>query len=393
MKKNYDVIIIGGGMAGLPLGLILARQGKKVACIDRDDPKVQATEKFDGRTVAISAGGAEIMQKAGVWEEILKQACPINEIKITDNGSPTLLNFLSEEVEGQTFGHIIENKIVRQALFNAAKQEKNLDHIAPQNVEKFTSFEDRSEITLSNGDHLTCDLLVGADGRFSWVREQAGIRTRGWQYNQTALICVVSHENPHNNIALEDFRSSGPFAVLPMTDDAKGTHRSSIVWTEHGPKRKSSKNLSDDDFNQKLNDLFPDFYGDVKRIGPLQSYPLGLTHAEKYTAERLVLISDAAHAIHPIAGQGLNIGLRDVKKLAELLENTDDCGNSEILKEYESARRIDNMGMIFATDSLNRLFSNNIPPVRWARRFGLKAVGKLPPVKKFFMKQAMGLRG
>ena len=393
MKTDYDVVIIGGGMAGLPLALILAKSGKKIACIDRDDPKIQVTEKFDGRTVAISAGGAEIMKSASIWENILEQACPILDIKITDNGSPTLLEFLASDVEDRSFGHIVENRFLRQALFNAAEQEENLTHIAPQSIDSFETFSDHVEIKLSNKEKISTQLLVGADGRFSWVREQAKIRTRGWQYNQSALICVVEHENPHENIAVEDFRPAGPFAILPMVDDEKGNHRSSIVWTEHGPKRRSAKNLSDEDFNHKLNELFPDLYGNVKRAGPLQSYPLGLIHAEKYVGQRLVLVSDAAHAIHPIAGQGLNIGLRDVKKLAELVSQYDDAGDPDLLDEYQSARRIDNMAMIFATDTLNKLFSNNIMPVRMARRFGLKAVSKLPFAKKFFMKQAMGLRG
>ncbi len=392
MSNHFDVIIIGGGMAGLPLALCLAKTGKKVVCIDRDDPHKQATEKFDGRTVAISAGGSEIMTMAGVWEDILKDACPIKEIKISDNGSDSLLNFLSDEVNGDHFGHIIENRLVRRALFEAAKNQENLTHLAPQSVEKFETSSDQVEVSLSNGDILTANLLVGADGRFSWVRDQAEIRTRGWEYNQRALICIVAHEHPHNNIAIEDFRSAGPFAILPMIDDDKNNHRSSIVWTEHGVKRKSAKNLSDDEFQKTLQNLFPDFYGKVKRAGPLQSYPLGLIHAEKYTGQRLALISDAAHAIHPIAGQGLNIGLRDVKKLVELISHSDDAGNEALLKEYERARKIDNTAMIFATDTLNRLFSNNITPIRMARRFGLKTVSKLPIAKKFFMKQAMGLR-
>ncbi len=392
-NRTYDVIIIGGGMAVLSLALCLAKEGKSVACIDRDDPQVQATAKFDGRTIAVSAGSAEVLKKAGIWEGIKEKACPIRQINITDGGSPTLLEFLSEDIGDESFGHIIENRIVRTALFAAAAKQKNLDHIAPQSVTDFKISDETVTVTLADGKTLCAQLLVGADGRGSWVREQAYIRTRGWEYNQHALICTVQHENPHNNIALEDFRPSGPFAVLPMTDDENGNHRSSIVWTEHTSKRRSAARISEEDFHKKLNDYFPDFYGSVKKISPLQTYPLGLIHAEKYISQRLVLISDAAHGIHPIAGQGLNLGLRDILKLTELLKDAEDCGAPALLEEYQRARRIDNMAMIFATDSLNKLFSNDLLPVRMARRFGLKAVGKLPFAKKFFMKQAMGLRG
>ena len=391
-EKIYDALIIGGGMSGLTLALALAKTGRKVACIDRDDPKKQLAPEFDGRTIAISAGSAHAMQAAGVWEALRPDACPIHEIQITDSGSATLLDFLSKEIGDQSFGHIVENRCVRQCLFAAADAEKNLDHLAPQKAESFRILEDHAEVTLEDKTVLRSKLLVGADGRGSWVREEAKIRTRGWSYHQQAVICTVEHEHPHNYIALEDFRPEGPFAVLPMTDGKNGAHRSSVVWTEHGSRRRSAMNLSEDDFNSRLNELFPVFYGQVTRITPAQVYPLSLIHAEKYTSARLALVADAAHGIHPIAGQGLNIGLRDVLELVKLSEDYDDMGDPRLLKAYERARRIDNMAMIFATDSINKLFSNNIAPVRLARRAGLRAVGKLPFAKKFFMKQAMGLR-
>jgi 2-octaprenyl-6-methoxyphenol hydroxylase len=390
--KNYDVIIIGGGMAGLSLSLLLAKGDKKVACIDRDAPESQVTEKFDGRTVALSAGTAKILTEVGIWENILIQACPINDIIITDNGSPTLLQFLANEVGNKSFGHIIENRLMRKVLFQTVRSQKNLDHFAPESVINFEVNNEYITVTLSNKTKINCKLLVGADGKNSWLRTQLGIRTRGWEYNQRAVIAIITHENHHHFRALEDFRTEGPFAVLPMIDDDQGRHRSSIVWTEHGPKRCSLMAISDKDFDHKLNMLLPEFYGLSQVISSRQLYPLELKHAETYIASRTALVADAAHAIHPIAGQGLNIGLRDVKTLADLVLKDDDPGNPSLLEEYQRQRRIDNMGMIFATDSLNKLFSNNILPVRLARRFGLRAVSNLPFAKKFFMKQAMGLR-
>ena len=390
--KSYDIIIIGGGLAGLPLALCLAKQEKQVLCIDRDDPKTQLKAEFDGRTIAISAGSARIMHEAGIWDELLKHACPINEIKIMDNGSHSLLDFLSEEVENQSFGHIIENNIVRSTLFKAVEEAKNLTHLAPASVQEFTQNKDHVDVVVEGQEPISAKLLVGADGRNSGVREEAGIRTRGWPYNQRAVICTVQHENPHQHVAVEDFRPEGPFAILPMTDGPNGEHRSSLVWTEHGPKRRSIMNYDDARFDAALNERFPDFYGEVKRLTPRQSFPLGLIHAERYTSKRVALVADAAHGIHPIAGQGLNIGLRDVQKLSKLAGKVEDPGSPEILERYERSRRLDNMGMIFATDSLNKLFSNNIPPLRAARKLGLQAVSRLPIAKKFFMKQAMGLR-
>lgn len=391
-QTDFDVIIIGGGLSGLTLALCLASRGVKTACIDRDNPVTQATLAFDGRTVAISAGSAAILEDAGIWDDLLPQACPITDIQITDGGLPTLLDFGADEVNSKSFGHIIENRHLRKALFTAAKSAKNLTHIAPAQVDAFEVDDNAVSVRLATGKTMSAKLLVGADGKNSWVREQAGIRTRGWQYHQRAIICVVTHEHPHHNCAVEDFRPEGPFAILPMVDNDKGQHCSSIVWTEHGPKNRSALNFDEEMFNLALSVYFPDSYGEVKQLTKAQAYPLGLTHAARYTAPRIALIADAAHAIHPIAGQGLNIGLRDVQELVALVSTAEDPGHPDVLDAYERARRIDNMAMIFATDTLNKLFSNNIPPVRFLRRLGLKAVGKIPAAKRFFMKQAMGLR-
>lgn len=225
-------------------------------------------------------------------------------------------------------------------------------------------------------------------------QEWAGIGTRDKDFNQKAIVCIVKHEHPHNNTAIEDFRQEGPFAILPLLDDAHGNHRSSIVWTQHSKEKDSCYEWDEKTFNTALQERFPVFYGRVEQAGARFSYPLTLLHAQSYTAPRMALVADAAHGIHPIAGQGLNLGLRDVDALASLLikakEEKKDCGDEKILEQYERLRRLDNSLMAGATDFLNGIFSNNSSSVRNARTLGLKMIQKLPKVRRFFMYQAMG---
>lgn len=396
-----DVAIIGGGISGLTLGALLARGGVRVICIDRDDPAVQAGEAFDGRTMAISFGSRQILEAAGLWAFLDGRACPIREIAIYDGGGPRRLTFSSAEAGGETFGWIVDIRDLRAELFALAARTPGLVHLAPARVLEIESPDegkDHSAILIKeNGvsKKITARLVVGADGRGSFTRRSAGIATRGWSYGQRALVCTVAHEHPHNNIAVEDFRPEGPFAILPMCDAADGTHRSSIVWTEHG-RGVSAMDFDDQTFDVALAARFPAEYGAVRRIGKRFSYPLSLLHAKTYIAPRRVLVADAAHGIHPIAGQGLNIGLRDVSALADLIVRAQregrDIGEESFLRFYERKRRIDNMAMAGATDFLNYLFSNDIVPVRAARRMGLRAVAHLPFVKRFLIAQAMGAK-
>lgn len=401
-NRMTDVAIIGGGISGLTLGVLLARGGLRVACLDRDDPAMRANPAFDGRTMAISAGSRRVLESAGLWDLLKDQACPIREIAIYDGGGPRRLTFHSDEVGGQTFGWIVDIRDLRAGLFDLAARTPGLIHLAPATVLRIDpsfSAQDNVTITLEEKGteeapaQIQARLVVGADGRGSFTRRDAGIGTRGWSYGQKALVCSVAHENPHENIAVEDFRPEGPFAILPMCDDADGTHRSSIVWTEHG-NGPSAMAFDEKTFDVALAARFPARYGAVRRIGQRFSYPLSLLHAKTYIAPRRVLVADAAHGIHPIAGQGLNIGLRDVAALAGLVVQAHrdgrDVGGDDVLKVYERARRFDNMAMAGATDLLNHLFSNDIAPVRLARRIGLAAVARLPFAKRFFMAQAMG---
>lgn len=396
MDHKTDIAVVGAGLSGLALSCILAAQGINVICIDRMDPKNILNSNFDGRTTAISLGSKHVLQRAGIWKKIEVHGCAIEDIHIMDNSSPILLEFLAEDAKEDAFGWIFENLTLRKALYERATELECLFLHAPQNIESFTRHDDHICIQTDDDETaIKATLLIGADGRRSAVREWANIKTRHWDYNQSALICTVTHENPHNHIAIEDFRNEGPFAVLPMRDDDKGHHRSSLVWSYHGKNPDDNPaSWPDDVFNVALNARFPDFYGEVSANTKRQTYPLGLIHAHNYTVQRTALIADAAHAIHPIAGQGLNLGYRDVDVLCDLLieahKNKNDFGDKDLLKTYEQKRRLDITAMTATTDLLTRLFSNDSKLVGMARKIGLQGIQKFKPARTFFMNQAMG---
>lgn len=389
-SKIYDVAIVGGGLAGLTLSCLLGKHGLKIACIDQQGA---AQSTGDLRTTVISYGSRLILEEAGIWARMDSEPGPIEEIKILDGNSPLLLDFLKEESNGKIFGWNTENADLRAAMMKTIAALENVDHIAPAKVNDFKVEKDKAHIMLDGGGSITAKLIVGADGRKSFTRDWMDVPVREWNYRQRAIICNVTHENPHHNIAVEHFFPAGPFAILPMSCSKTGEHRSSVVFTEHGPVNKSLMRLSDDDFNNELQKNFPENYGRVQMLGRRAAYPLSLIHAAHYIAPRMALVADAAHGIHPIAGQGLNLGFRDVKALADILKDAPDPGAADILEMYQRRRRPDNMAMVAVTDALVRLFSNNIAPVRALRRTGLKMIGKLPAAKRFFIRQAMGDRG
>ncbi len=401
-RKSYDVIVVGGGLAGLTMTALLAARGARALCLDRDAPQAQLKTNFDGRTTAISWGSRKVMRVAGVWKSLEPEACAIETIQIldgsaNDRASAPPLTFASREVGNRAFGWIVENRLLRQALLDRVRKHKNAGHIAPALVADFAREDEGVTVILKDGRAFSAPLVIGADGRDSFTREWMGIGARAWRYDQRAIVCVAEHENPHDNVAVEHFRAEGPFAILPMTDGPRGVYRSSVVWTEHVPARKSALRYDQDSFDAALQARFPAFYGAVKQSGGRFSYPLGLIHAHNYVAPRMALVAESAHGIHPIAGQGLNMGFRDIAALAGLvgaaLDAGDDPGSKDLLSEYQRQRRFDNMAMAGATDSLNRLFSNDIGPVRIVRSLGLRAVARLPGAKQFFMKQAMGAAG
>lgn len=397
---DYDVVIIGGGMGGGTLAALLGESGFRVACIDRDDPARLGDANADGRTIAISWGSKQVLDMAGCWTSagagVADSACPIRTIDILDGGSPLLLQFDSTEVGGESFGWIVENYRLRRNLIARMTALSSVDSFAPATVAAITRDDDRVQVHLQDGRVIGAALLVGADGRQSAVRDWAGIGTRGWSYRQRALVCTVEHEHPHNHVAVEHFRAQGPFAILPMNDTADGVHRSSVVWTEHGAERHSMLHAPVDVFNAGLAARFPDSYGWVRLAGKRFAYPLTLQHAYVYTAPRVALVADAAHGIHPIAGQGLNLGFRDIAALHDVLnaarERGDDLGGDGVLRAYEQRRRMDNMAMAGTTDALVWLFSNMRAPLPVLRKAGLRMVARVPVAKRFFMHQAMGRR-
>lgn len=390
---DCDIAIIGGGLAGLTLAALCGAAGLSVVCIDKVDPAVQM--KRDERTMAVSYGSHLILKEAGLWEACLPEACPIQDIRILDGrDSPVFLNFLSDEMEGRDFGWIIDTAVLRNSCLTRLAALESVKLLAPVRAKGFEFLEDTAALILESGERITAKLIVGADGRASPVREALEIPTRGVDYGQRALVCIVKHEHPHNNVAVEHFWPEGPFAVLPAADAPDGAHRSSVVFTEHGPEAHSMMHFSREAFLTALQLRMPDSYGAVEILKGPQAYPLTLVHATRYIGPRAALIGDAAHGIHPIAGQGLNLGYRDVKALAGLVIKAraagQDIGAADLLAAYARARRVDVTAMIAVTDALVRLFSNDIPPIRLLRKAGMRAVSKLPFAKKFFMRKAMG---
>ncbi len=385
-EKIYGIAVIGGGLAGLTLCCLAGQGGLKIICLD------QSTFATGGdlRTTAISYGSRKILEEAGIWQNLSTTPCPIEDIKILDGDSPVLLDFLKSEADGKTFGWIVENSDLRAAMMKTLSARKNIEHRTPVKVEDFAVDDQLAHVILPNGETIHTKLVVGADGKKSFTRGWMDVPVREWAYNQRAVICTAIHEHPHNNTAIEHFWPAGPFAVLPMADDENGRHRSSVVFTEHGPEKNSMMKLDEESFNTELNKRFPENYGRVHMTGRRASHTLSLVHAARYIAPRMCLVADAAHGIHPIAGQGLNLGFRDVKALADFVKTAPDPGTFDILENYQRTRRFDNMAMVAATDALVRLFSNNKAPVRALRRTGLKMVGKFPAAKRFFISRAMG---
>ena len=396
--QHYDLVICGGGLAGMTTAAILAGRNLKIALVDRLTPEAMLDKRFDTRTTAISFGSAQVLEQAGVWDKVAKEGAPITTIDVQEGHAPFILKFEAQEAETDAFGWIFSNRRLRLALMDRLRSLDNLTFLTPYEVWNYEANPDQAILELRQSDgrirRLTADLLIAADGRNSILRTLADIPLIRHQYGQKALVGTVYHTNPHQGLAVERFMPDGPFAILPLTDSAKGEHRSALVWTmeENGP---DFSRWPDDLFQQALKERFDNRYGEVRWQGPKMTFPLSLYHAQQMTAERLLLLSDAAHAIHPIAGQGLNLGMQDIALLSRLLKtesehNQADFGRPGILAEYERTRRPAVFQMVAATDLLNRLFSNRIGSVKILRNIGLAAVERIPLLKRFFMNVAMG---
>jgi len=389
-----DIVIVGGGLVGGSLALGLARHGVKSTLVDRLPPAASISPTFDGRASAISASGQTLLAAIGLWPHLAARAQPILDIRVSDGPSLLFLHYDHRDLGEGPLGYMVENRHLREAI--AAEITTNsalINVVAPATVRGFHQDADSAVVELADGREITAKLVITAEGKASTLREAAGLRVTGWNYAQTAIVATIAHTAPHNGIAHERFLPAGPFAILPL----QGGHRSSLVWTEAQSRAEHYLALCDDRFVSEIAERVGAFLGELSLVGPRFSYPLGLQFAAGYVKGRLVLTGDSAHAIHPIAGQGLNLGLRDVAALVEILVDNVHLGLDPAhptgLDRYERWRRADNLLMAGVTDILNRLFSNDIAAVRLARDVGLGVINNIAPVKRFFMRHAMGTVG
>jgi len=392
--RRVDVLISGGGMVGLPLGLALAQGGLKTVIADAAPPAKVLDPAFDGRVSALAYASVRMLGALGVWGELAPHAQPIREILVTDGqagkpASPFSLHFDAQEVGADSLGHIAENRHIRAALYQAVGAAANLELMAPAAVTSLTVEAGGAIARLADGEEIFASLVIAADGRESVLRAQMGMQIIGWSYPQTGIVATVEHEKPHNGVAYEHFLPSGPFAILPMTGN-----RSSLVWTEAKTKAPALLALDEAGFNAELARRFGAHLGATKSAGPRWSYPLSFHLARDFVKPRFALAGDCAHGIHPIAGQGLNLGLKDAAALAEVLLDAArlgrDIGALDTLKRYERWRRFDSFALAASTDALNRLFSNDIAPLRHLRDLGLGIVDSIGPARRFFMRHAGG---
>ena len=394
--ETRDLLILGGGLVGMALALAAAKQGISSHVIDRADPAELTKEGFDDRATAISTASWHLFENIGIAEYLEPFACDIASIAVTDQNKPGRLDFTPEPHEG-TLGRMFPNRRLRLALFEAAAEEPLINWAAKAEIVERERSEFGVAAVLNDGRKLKGRLMIAAEGRQSPTRDQAGITIAKWDYKHRAIIAGLTHSKPHGNVAWEIFYPAGPFALLPMNDDADGTHRSSLVWTVSEEDGKGVTKLGDRAFIAEVQKRMGDILGEVTSVGARSSYPLGFHHTAKITGERLALIGDAAHGIHPIAGQGLNLGLRDVGALVQVLVEGAriglDPGDPELLKRYETWRGLDSFMVALATDGLTRLFGVPTGAASAVRRLGMAAVQRTPFLKTFFMDEARGVSG
>ena len=397
MKTDTDVIIVGGGLNGPALALALASGGIRSIIVDATPKSVHDDPDFDGRSYALSLTSVNMLKALGIWSGIADNTQPMLDIVVTDGKagegvSPLHLHFDHREIEEGPMGHMVEDRYLRHALLAALETEPLIEHIAPQMVTGQSINDGHASVTLADGRNLTAHLIVGCDGRKSQTAMRAGIQRSRKPYHQTGLVCAISHELPHNGVAHQFFMPPGPLAILPLPGN-----RSSIVWTETTDRAQTIAAMSDDEYLKELHPRFGDFLGKITLTGARFAYPLDLTLAQSFTAERVALAGDAAHGVHYIAGQGLNLGLRDVAALAETLINAarrgEDIGSSIVLDAYAQWRRVDTTTLVASTDTINRIFSNDNPLLRLGRDLGMSVVNAIPAARRKLIREAAGLNG
>ncbi|SDD29141.1 UbiH/UbiF/VisC/COQ6 family ubiquinone biosynthesis hydroxylase [Kordiimonas lacus] len=391
-KLETDITIIGGGLAGMTAAIGLAEHGFEVAVVDMAPQGDLTAAGYDGRASALAFASCQLFEALGIWKHMEPYAQPILEIRVSDGPSLLSLHFDHETLGDGPLGHMVENRHTRIALFERLKEIKGVTLLAPERVAEIDRTKEGVTTTLTSGTVIKSDLIIGADGRGSLVRQHAGIPVSVIDYKQHGIVCSVEHEFSHCGIAHERFLPSGPFAILPLCGN-----RSSLVWTEKSHLTDTIMGLSDRAFESEVRRRIGDFLGEVKVIGGRWAYPLTLQYGQDYVADRLALIGDAAHGIHPISGQGLNLGLKDVAALIETLVDARrvglDIGAMSVLENYGRWRTTDNASVYAITDGFNRLFSNDIAPIKLLRDVGMAAVDQVVPLKNFFMQHARGTVG
>ncbi len=393
-SDRFDLAVVGGGMVGAALACALGQAGCRVAVIEAREPqRVWSDGEIAYRVSALSRASQNLLLRLGAWPRMQELGVSVyRAMQVWDQGGHGQIRFDSADVGEPDLGHIVENRVTQLALWECLERIECVDLMCPARVADYSLDTDYARLQLDCGDTLEAKLLVGADGRDSAIRARAGIDTRGWDYDQHALVANVVHELSHEATAWQRFRNSGPLAFLPLADG-----RSSIVWSTSPELARELMQLDEPDFCGQLGEAFGHRLGGVTRSGPRGVFPLRLQHAGHYVLPRLALVGDAAHAIHPLAGQGVNLGFMDAAELAEQLilasNNGRDLGGIQTLRRYERARKGENMAMLGAMDVFKRLFSNEILPLRLLRNTGLNLAERITPVKNLFLRRALGTIG
>ncbi len=397
MTQNADILIVGGGLNGCAMALAFAGTDLKITLVDALPVPDRKAPGFDGRSYALALASKRMLSALGLWETLGKHAQPMLQIKASDGRAgqgpaPFFLHFDHAEVGEGPMGFMLEDRFLRLALLDAVAAAPNITHIAGQTVVSQNVGGANAVVALSDGQTIETRLIIGADGRGSGVAQRAKIARTGWDYGQTALVTAIDHALPHNGIAHQFFMPAGPLAILPLPGN-----RSSIVWSETHGNAAEIQGLSDADYLTVLRPRFGDFLGELALAGTRFTYPLSLSLANSITAPRVALVGDAAHGIHPIAGQGLNLGLRDIGALAEVLigaeRRGEDFASALVLQRYAAWRRFDTAALAMATDGVNKLFSNDNPILRLGRDLGMGVVNALPSLRRGFIREAAGLSG
>ena len=397
MRHDSDLLIVGGGLNGPLLALAAAQAGFSATVIDAGDSAAQRSDNFDGRSYALALASQRMLAALGLWDGLDANAQPMLDIKVTDGRAgegpaPFGLHFVHHEIEEGPMGFMVEDRYLRRSLLDAITAHPAVTHLTGERVVAQDTGPAHATVTLASGRALTGRVLAGCDGRASGTAQRAGIQRSGREYGQTALVCAISHEKPHNGVAHQFFMPAGPLAILPLTGN-----RSSIVWSETARMAAEINALSDEDYLTILRPRFGDFLGEIALAGERFTYPLSLTLAQSLTAPRLVLVGDAAHGMHPIAGQGLNAGFRDIAALSEVLADArrrgEDIGAPLVLARYAEWRRFDTATLAGATDAFNLLFSNDNPLLRAGRDLGMGLVNAIPALRRGFIREAAGLTG